>query len=163
MSDYNKCNKGNKRKEVVCRNVYFVLLVIKENLDCSITLFSRLHILTCFEEIVELDWHLLRVSFISTNYSQIAQFDCDLDLLSTCPCTMSVTEARKNNLSLLSALTSNVKEPLPGHWLTNYVWKAPAGPEDFAQKKTVSRLFWTSTSTLFWNEQIQLQNSYFIV
>ena len=33
MSDYNKYNKGNERKEVVGKNAYFVLLVIKEKLD----------------------------------------------------------------------------------------------------------------------------------
>ena len=35
MNDYNKYNKGNKRKEVVGRNVNFVLLIIKEKLECQ--------------------------------------------------------------------------------------------------------------------------------
>ena len=33
MSDYNKFNEGNKRKEVVSRNAKFVLSVIKEKLN----------------------------------------------------------------------------------------------------------------------------------
>ena len=33
MSDYNKFNDGNKRKEVVSRNVNFVGSVIKEKQD----------------------------------------------------------------------------------------------------------------------------------